>query len=126
MSSPVSDLPGTDLSYTIRVVDGGLGLGITINYIPRLGAPASFTERIISELKQRNIVYGIDGAAIFRMVQDRALHQEEIVARGTPAVHGVDAEMELLILPPTFLAAAGEDDRIDYKDIDNVSQVKAG
>jgi formylmethanofuran dehydrogenase subunit C len=127
MSSPsVSDLPGTDLSYTIRVVDGGLGLGITINYIPRLGAPMAFAERLIGELKQRNIAYGIDHAAIFRLMQERVLHREEVIARGTPAVHGTDAELELLLLPPTFLAASGDGGRVDYKSIDNISQLKAG
>jgi hypothetical protein len=126
VASPVSDLPGTDLNYTIRVLDGGLGLGITMNYIPRLGAPAALAERLIGELKQRNIVYGLDVGEIVRIIRDRVLHEEVTIAHGTPACHGVDAELELLILPPTFMSQADDGGRIDFKNIDNVSQVKAG
>lgn len=116
----------TDLRFNIRVIDGGLGLGLTMEYIPRMGSPASHVEALVAELNRRNIVYGLDRQAIYQVISDRVLHQEVVVARGNPVRAGKDADLELLLLPPTFLTASSEDGQIDYKNLDNVSQVKAG
>jgi hypothetical protein len=116
----------SDLRFSIRVLDGGLGLGLIMDYIPRMGAPATHAEALLTELKRRNVVYGLDEEEITRVMADHVLHEEVIVARGAPAHMGKDAELDLLLLPPTFLAAAAEGGQVDYKNIDNVSQVKAG
>lgn len=119
-------MPTTDLQFKIRVLDGGLALGLTLEYVPRMGAPEAHAGALIEELKRRNIVYGLDVLEIQRVIRDRVLHEEVIVARGTPVQAGKDAQVDLLLLPPSFLHEAGEFDRIDFKNIDNVSEVKAG
>ncbi|HVA25969.1 MAG TPA: flagellar assembly protein A [Chloroflexota bacterium] len=116
----------SDLRFNIRVIDGGLGLGLTMEYIPHMGSPAAHAQTLMAELNRRNVVYGLDQQAINHIMEEHVLHEEVIVAHGTPAHVGKDAELDLLLLPPTFLAASGETGQVDYKNIDNVSQVKAG
>ncbi|MFI5269717.1 MAG: flagellar assembly protein A, partial [Chloroflexota bacterium] len=116
----------SDLRFNIRVIDGGLGLGLTMDYIPRMGSPATHVETLVAELNRRNVVYGLDKTTIYQIMSDHVLHEEVIVARGEPAHAGKDAELDLLLLPPTFLSASAEGGQVDYKNIDNVSQVKAG
>ncbi|HLG70839.1 MAG TPA: flagellar assembly protein A [Chloroflexota bacterium] len=116
----------TDLRFKIRVLDGGLGLGLTMEYVPRMGAPEAHAQALVDELKRRNVVYGLDLEAINRVMSEHILHEEVVVAHGTPARPGKDAQVELLLLPPSFLSKSGDFDRIDFKNIDNVSEVKAG
>ena len=116
----------SDLRFNIRVIDGGLGLGLTMDYIPRMGSPAGHVEALVAELNRRNIVYGLDRQTIYQVISDRKLHEEVIVARGDASRSGKDADLELLLLPPTFMAASSDEGQVDYKNVDNVSQVKAG
>lgn len=107
-------------------MDGGLTLGITMTLIPRMGSPETLAELLLDELKKRNITYGIDEAAILRIMQDRVVNEEVVIAHGTPPRSGSDAEVQMLLLPPSFMAASDDKGQIDYKNIENVSEVKAG
>ncbi len=116
----------TGLRYTTRVLDGGLGLGITMSYVPHMGSPEALSQLLLTELKGKNIVFGLDEAAIHGIMAERGAGAEVVIARGKAPRHGHDAEVELLRVPPSFMALAGEDGRVDYRDVENVSQVKAG
>jgi len=118
--------PATGLRYNTRVMDGGLTLGITMTVIPRMGSPEALAELLLDELKKRNISYGIDEATVLRIMQDKTLNEEVMIARGTPPRTGSDAEVQLLLLPPSFMASADDKGQVDYKDIENVSEVKEG
>jgi len=121
MSSPASGL-----QFNIRLIDGGLTVGITMSSIPEVGSPEGLAGVLIDELKKRNIVFGLDEEAILGIMRQRTLDEEVEIAHGVPPRSGSDAEVELLLLPPSFTAQAGEDGRVDYKNLENVSQVKAG
>lgn len=116
----------TGLRFITRVLDGGLGLGISVSEIPDVGSPEALTKLLIEELKKRNIVFGIDVQAIFRMMSEKTLNDEVVVARGVPSKRGRDAELQLLVQPPSFNLQASDDARIDYKNIENLAEVKAG
>jgi hypothetical protein len=116
----------TGLRYTTRVLDGGLGLGITMSYIPRMGSPEALTQLLLNELKGKNIVFGLDEGAIHGIMAARSPGTETVVAQGKPPRRGHDADVELVRVPPSFMAIAGEDGRVDYRNVENVSQVKAG
>src|SRR5713226_7117127 len=121
MSSPASGL-----QFNIRLINGGLTVGITMSSIPEVGSPEGLAGVLIGELKKRNIVFGLDEEAILGIMRQRTLDEEVEIAHGVPPRSGSDAEVELLLLPPSFTAQAGEDGRVDYKNLENVSQVKAG
>ncbi|MGH2518393.1 MAG: flagellar assembly protein A, partial [Chloroflexota bacterium] len=72
----------TGLNYTIRVLEGGLALGLTLTSIPKLGSAEAMVKQLIGELRQRHISYGIDEAAIRDLVWNRVTGYEAVVARG--------------------------------------------
>jgi hypothetical protein len=118
--------PADGLQFTIRLMDGGLAVGLVVQAIPEVGTPEALAEVLMEHLKKRNIVYGLNEDEIRRVIRDRVLNQQVEVAHGTPPRPGRDAEIEMVLLPPSFMAQAGEDGRVDYKNIKNVAQVKAG
>ncbi|HLG70641.1 MAG TPA: flagellar assembly protein A [Chloroflexota bacterium] len=118
--------PATGLRYTIRLMEAGLTLGLTATSIPEDVSPEALAQVLIAELNKKGITYGLDKEAILRVFKDRVLDEEVEVAHGTPAQPGRDAEVELLLLPPSFTAGEDEGGRIDYKNVENVSPVKAG
>jgi len=107
-------------------MDGGMTLGITVQGIPEEGSPEALVEMLARDLKKRGVAFGVDQQAIERIVRDRVVEEEVEVAHGQPLRPGKDAEMELLLLPPSFMAQAAEGGRSDYKNIQNVSPVKTG
>ncbi len=116
----------TGLRYAIRVADGGLALGVTMSLIPRMASTETLVEMLIKELNERKIVFGLDHVAILQLMRERTLNAEVMVAHGIPMRRGTNAEIELLRVPPSFMSMAGADGRVDYKNVENVSPVKAG
>jgi hypothetical protein len=129
MSSPdEAHQPGPELGlrYETRVMDGGLTLGVAMTHIPGQATPETLAKLLIDDLKRKNITYGVDEAAVLRLMQSRTLGELVEIGHGTPPRPGKDAEIQMLILPPSFMAAADEKGQVDYKNIENVSEVKAG
>jgi len=118
--------PATGLRYSTRVMEGGLTLAIAMTEIPDTVAPATLASMLVDELKARNITYGLDEAAITNMLDNRVLEEEVIIGHGTPPRSGHDAEVQLLRLPPSFMHSADERGQVDYKEVENVSEVKEG
>jgi uncharacterized protein (DUF342 family) len=107
-------------------MDGGLTLGITMTAIPEDASPETLAEMLTQELAARNIVFGLDQAEVLRVVRDRVIGQEVEIAHGTPPQPGRSAEVELLLTPPSFTHSADDSGKVDFKNIENVSHVKAG
>ncbi len=118
--------PADSLQYNIRLMDGGLTVGIVMQAFPGIGTREALAKMLIDELNKRNIVFGVDHDEIVRIMGDRIVNEQIEIAHGNAPRAGHDAEVEMLLLPPSFVAQAGEDGRVDYKNIENVSEVKAG
>ncbi|HEX6512995.1 MAG TPA: flagellar assembly protein A, partial [Chloroflexota bacterium] len=118
--------PAAGLRYTIRLMDGGMTLAVIMSSIPEQASPETLAAMLTSELGQKNVVFGLDQEEILRIMRERIVGEEVEVAHGTPPRPGRDAELEMLLLPPSFVAHSGEDGRVDFKSIENVNQVKAG
>ena len=116
----------TGLRYNIRVIDGGLALGITMAYIPHMGSPEGLASALAGELRQRNVVFGLDNQAILDIMRERKIGEETVIATGKPARRGRDAAVEIVLEPPSFAAATDGSGRVDYKNVENVAEVKAG
>ncbi|MGH2363953.1 MAG: flagellar assembly protein A [Chloroflexota bacterium] len=116
----------TGLNYTIRVLEGGLALGLTLTSIPKLGSAEAMVKQLIGELRQRHISYGIDEAAIRDLVWNRVTGNEAVVARGAPARRGSDAEIEMLVMPPTLLPTTDDNGQVDYRNLENVKELRSG
>ena len=116
----------TELRYTIRLMDGGMTLGMTVQELPEDASPEAQIELLEGELKKRNVAFGVDAEALRRIVRERILNEEVEVAHGTPPRPGKDSELELLLTPPSFVAQSADGGRVDYRNIQNVSPVKAG
>ena len=65
----------TGLGYKIRVMDGGLALGLTLTSIPKMGSAEAMIKQLIDELKLRKISFGIDEQA--PVVDARRDHRAE-------------------------------------------------
>ena len=117
--------PATGLRYAIRLMEGGMTLGITMQAIPEDGSPEALAGILIDELQKRGVAFGLDQEAIQRIVRERIVGEEVDIAHGQPPRPGKDAEVELLLVPPSFVSQAVEGGRVDYKNIQNVSPVKA-
>src|SRR5690349_3667891 len=118
--------PATGLRYTIRLMDGGMTLGMTVLELPEDASPEAQVELLQGELNKRNVAFGVEAEALRRIVRDRVLNEEVEVAHGTPPRPGKDSELELLLTPPSFVAQSADGGRVDYRNIQNVSPVKAG
>lgn len=128
MSSPDSGPqtgPETGLRYETRVMDGGLTLGIAMTNIPEQASPETLAKLLLDDLKKRNLTYGFDESVVLGIMQRRTLGELVEIAHGTPPKPGKDAEIQMVLLPPTFMAEADEKGQVDYKNIENVSEVKA-
>lgn len=117
--------PATGLRYNIRLLEAGLTVGLTMTAIPEEASPEALTDLLIAELAKKSITYGLDRDAILRVMSERLVNAEVDVAHGTPPRPGKNAEIEMVLLPPSFTATAVEDGRVDYKNVDNLSPVKA-
>jgi hypothetical protein len=118
--------PATGLRYNARLMDGGLTLGITMTAIPEAGSAETLASLLLDELRGRGIVYGLSEQDILRIIRERILDEEVEIGHGTPPRHGTDAELEMLLAPPSFATAADDTGRMDYKNVENVSPVKSG
>ena len=112
--------------YSIKVLDGGMALAVTLTNCPRMAPAETLAQQLIEDLNQRKVVYGLDEVAIKNLVKSRVLGAETVVARGTPMRRGSDAEIEMLMLPPSFLPTAGPDGKVDFRNIENIAQVSEG
>src|SRR5438477_10522791 len=104
----------------------GLTLGGAMTHIPDQATPETLAKLMVDDLKRRNITYGIDEAAVLRIMQNRVLEELIEIGHGTPPKPGRDAEVQMLIVPPTFMAATDDKGQVDYKNIENVAEVKDG
>ena len=103
-----------------------MGLGITMAAIPKMGSPEALASMLVRELAQRNITFGLDNEAILNIMRERTIDEEVMIAAGKPPRKGRDASVEVLLEPPTFEASTGADGRLDYKNLQNIAEVKAG
>jgi uncharacterized protein (DUF342 family) len=118
--------PATGLRYSIRLLEGGLTVVINMNYIPTEATPETLADLLVGELAKRNIVFGLDKAAMLRVMSERMLDEDVEIAHGVAPQPGRHGEIEMVLTPPSFTTAAGEDGRVDYKNVENISPVKAG
>jgi hypothetical protein len=107
-------------------MDGGMTLGMTMQAIPEEVPTDALVTALMAELQKRNVVFGVDEDALRQMLTDGVVGEEVEVAHGQAPRGGKDSEMELLLLPPSFVAQAADGARVDYKNIENVSPVKVG
>lgn len=98
----VKEMSGSEsgLKYRIRVVEGGMGLGLTLVAVPRMIAPDLLVREILDDLERQNIRCGVEVDTITDIVKGRLLAVEMLVARGRRAVRGTSAQIDLLLLPP--------------------------
>ena len=81
------------LKYRIRVVEGGMGLGLTLVAVPRMIAPDLLVREILDDLERQNIRCGVEVDTITDIVKGRLLAVEMLVARGTAGVRGTSARL---------------------------------
>src|SRR5690348_699930 len=116
MSSPDTGPPGAaeiGLRYETRVMEGGLTLGVAMTHNPDQIAAETLPKLMLIDLQRRNITYGIDQAEVLRIMQNRILEELVEIGHGTPPQAGRDAEIQMVILPPTFMAASDEKGQVD-------------
>ena len=82
---------------------------------------------MLKYLNDRNIVYGIKGDAIDRMVSEGVCNKRVHVAQGLPPELGIDGRLEILI----DISGVGKpkklaDGRVDHKELKKVINVKKG
>jgi uncharacterized protein (DUF342 family) len=98
-----------------------------ITIIPPENGELITQEEIILILKNHHIIYGIDRAAIEKMIQNKYFNKKQAIAFGKPPQNGHDGEIKYLFctdmkIRPEVL----KDGRVDFKQLNIVQNVKKG
>jgi uncharacterized protein (DUF342 family) len=84
-------------------------------------------EDVARKLQGLKVVKGVDWSAVDRMIQGKQYDRGQIIAQGLPPKPGKDAVIRELIKVDSDLApVVKQDGRADYKNVDNIHQVKKG
>ena len=82
---------------------------------------------ILRDLEAKGIKFGINRQQIATLVSEQAYNTTVVIATGQPPVEGHDARIEYLFnYDLNAKPAIKEDGTVDYKELDLISQVKAG
>ncbi len=82
-------------------------------------------QEIDNALKSNNIVYGILQEEIARVLQSPS-PAPVLIAKGTEAVHGDDANIEFKCLPSGYAPAIMNDGRVDFYNLNLIRNVEIG
>ncbi len=82
--------------------------------------------QIFQELKEQGVVYGISLDRINSLCQKIPPFNNEIIAEGTPAVPGENAEIEYFFQKPSLVPELTDDGGVDYYNLGIVTQVNTG
>lgn len=79
---------------------------------------------IMTFLHENRIVYGIDEEAVSRIVSGEAYYEDVTIAKGTPAVHGIDGYFDYTFNPtPETKPIILEDGSVDYNMLGKIELV---
>ncbi|MEO6097108.1 MAG: FapA family protein [Fibrobacteria bacterium] len=82
---------------------------------------------VAKKLQSLGVVDGFDWAAMDRMIAGKQYDRGQIVAQGVPPKPGRDAAIqEKIKIDSDLLPVMGKDGKADYKNVDNIHQVKKG
>src|SRR5690606_14376142 len=84
-------------------------------------------EDVAAKLTGLQIVHGVDWSAVDRMIAGRQYDRGQIIALGAPSKPGRDAAIrENLKIDADVKPVLGKDGKADYKNVDNIHQVRKG
>lgn len=82
---------------------------------------------VAQKLQSLQVVEGIDWAAVDRMIAGKQYDRGQIIAQGIPAKPSQDAVIKAnLKIASDLVPVVGKDGKADYKNVDNIHQVKKG
>ena len=91
------------------------------------GGDGMQVEEIIEELKQKRVTYGIDEEVLIDYVWSRNYCKDIIVARGTPADHGSDAEIKYYFNANlNSKPQRNEDGSVDFFHLNTINHCRKG
>lgn len=126
-SEESSETPDLDAEVTVFIAQDELTAWILI--YPPTGAGQELSQVLLREaLEEYKICYGVDDALLDRLPQDPKRYFRLFpVARGIPAVHGIDGRI-VDFFPRTDerKPTLEKNDRMDYTNLDFVHNVEAG
>ncbi len=84
-------------------------------------------EAVIKKLQEGGVVYGMDWAVIDKMIAEKQYDRGVIIASGLLPKPSKDAYItEKIKIDPDVKPVLGKDGKADYKNVDNIHQVKKG
>ncbi len=84
-------------------------------------------DNVAQKLQGLQVVNGIDWSAVDRMIAGKQYDRGQIIAQATPGKPGRDASItEKIKIDSDLKPVVGEDGKADYKNVDNIHQVKKG
>ena len=94
-------------------------------YAPSEGGPQMTVEEVISDLRNRNIRYGINSDMIMEIVQNQIYCVDVIVAKGKEPRHGSDARIEYMFQTDRKAKPdVREDGSVDFLSLNTICHVK--
>jgi len=94
---------------------------------PSLGGAMPSPDELEEQLHRHGAVYGIDKSALAKLCAEKLFDEYVEVARGTPAVHGADAAVEVVVGTGGRRGPVeDEDGNVDLKNLGIVNLVHAG
>jgi uncharacterized protein len=100
---------------------------LTIKSAIALAGFALTREDVAQKLQALQVVNGIDWAAIDRMIAGKQYDRGQIIAQATAGTPSRDASIsEKIKIDSDLKPVLGKDGKADYKNVDNIHQVKLG
>lgn len=120
LSYPVSEAMDPDVSMDKMTLTARF-------YPPSNGGNIMAKEDVVSDLAHYRIRAGVQEQEIDRFLQERQYCTDYVLARGVAPVNGTDAWIEYFFnTDVNTKPKANEDGTVDYKNLDNISQVSQG
>jgi len=104
------------------------GMSVTVNIIPQSeNGPKLSYQDVVSELKKRQVIFGLDEIAIKLALEEEAFCSDFVAAKGIPPVHGTDATIEYHFNTDlNQKPAQKEDGSVDFFNLNTISHCSAG
>lgn len=119
--------PDLDAEAMVHIAKSGLTAWLML-YPPVGGGRAADRAALDEALEKAQVTFGIDEAALEQLIRDQAPYFRLVaVARGIPAVHGADGQVEDLFQRKVERkATVNEKGQIDYMNLNFIQNVEQG
>ena len=117
----------SDEGVEVSILKDGMEAWVTLPQPPKEGAPVT-EEQVLSALAATRVTEPVDRAALTDALRQGRWAEPILLARGTPAVDGQDARINILVAGSGehLKPVEAEDGRVDFRNLNLIHNVRKG